>query len=137
MRGRVGIDAQRRRPIRQAVLAGDQVLDARRRCGVRPRDLSIAEMEPEFVRVGATIAIAPTTGCCVGRLLDETDDVVVVDGRGNADCGLLKRRIGAPQSIERGDIGLDVAGLVPVARADFVFLSRDIPRVRGIGVVLD
>ena len=52
-------------------------------------------------------------------------------------AGLLKRRVLVADAIELRDVGLDVAGLVPVALPDLVLLGIQIFLVAGDGFVLE
>ena len=62
----------------------------------------------------------------VDRLLDEADHLAVLDAEEAQIAGLLQRGIAAADVIEPGDIGLDVAGLVPVPDLDLVLLGIEI-----------
>src|SRR2546428_1115781 len=140
------IDAQAHAaPFDRMPLAGHEVLD---RADAVPRivrtDLKIAEMEPELAR---TVAGERNRGrhrvVARDRLLDEADHLLVVH-LGKAEIARLQeRRIVFADPVEAADVVLDVAGLVPVAHLELVFLRVEIfllagnrlpPRQRGGGV---
>src|SRR5579871_2014888 len=134
------IDAQAHTaPFDGLPLASDQVLDkAYRTPGIWRPDLHVAEMEPELPRPAA--GKRDGDGHCVvvrDRFLEKADHLAVVDLREAQVAGLQQCRIGAAQLIEPADIGLDVAGLVPVAHLDLVFLRVEIFLPAGNGLMLD
>src|SRR6202035_3836900 len=52
---------------------------------------------------------------------------LIVEGVVEADAEMrLQRRVSAPDVVEPGDLGDDVAGRLPIPGADFVFLRRGI-----------
>jgi hypothetical protein len=60
----------------------------------------------------------------------------VVDAQEPQISRLLKGGIGLSRAVERGDIGLDVAGLVPVARLELIFFGIEILLAPGNRLVL-
>ena len=73
----------------------------------------------------------------VERFLDEADHVRIVGLQKAQIGGLQQRRVLAADRVELVQIGLDVAGLVPVARPDLVFLGIDIFLAAGQRLVFD
>ena len=56
-------------------------------------------------------------------MFDVGDDRVVLYGQKPDRGGLLQCRVFAPDTIDLGDIRLDVSGLFPIARFQFVFFG--------------
>src|SRR5215813_2381469 len=57
------------------------------------------------------------------RLLDEANDLVVVDLGEAQIAGLQQRRIVPPYPVEATDVAFDIAGPIPVAHLQFIFLG--------------
>src|SRR5215469_7334145 len=124
------IDAQTdTAPLEDVPLAGDQIFDgfdAPARC--RWADLDIAEMKPELARSGLCQRHGDghrIVACY--RFLNETDDLVVIDLGEAQIVGLQQRRIVAPYPVEATDVVFDIAGPIPVANLQFIFVGIEIP----------
>ncbi len=99
-------------------------------------DLNVAERKPEFMRVarqrdGADNRVGP-----IDRFLDEAGNVAVIDGEETQQARLLQRRVRPPGTVELADIGLDVAGSIPVPHLDLIFLGIEIFFAAGNRLVL-
>src|SRR5215471_1013084 len=123
------VDAQAHAaPFERVALAGYQVFD---RLDSVPRpgwtDIDVAKMEPELAR--------PVLGqrhrhrhriLAIDRLLHVANDSSIVDLGEAKPARLQQRGIGAADAVKPADIVLDVAGLVPVAELQLVFLGIEI-----------
>src|SRR5258708_3430616 len=125
----LGIDAQAYAPpFERMTLAGDEIFhgrDGTARIAVTDRDA--AERKPDLARIaGQCDRGHHHIAALVDRFLDEADYIAVLDIDKAQIGGLLQRRIAAPDPVERGDIGLDIARLLPVPNLDLVFLGVEI-----------
>src|SRR5882757_2467506 len=123
-----GIDAQAHAaPFECVTLAGDEIVHGRDRTArFALAGLDVAKREPDLARIARQCDRGRDHIAPVGGLLDEADHIVVLDADEAQIGGLLQRQIAPPDPVERGDIGLDVAGLLPVANPDLVFLGVEI-----------
>src|SRR5262249_62143608 len=126
-------------PLDRVPLAGTEILPRRDLPARALRaDLGIAEMEPELPRAGAAECDRHRNGIAARRrFLDEADDLVVIDEGEAQIAGLQQRGVGAPQSVEAPDVVLDVAGPIPIANLELVFLGIEIFLAAGDRGVLD
>src|SRR5215211_8760407 len=133
------IDAQADAPpFEQMAFAGHQVFnrsDAAAR--IRRADLEIAEMEPELARAMAGDRHRRRHRIVArDRLLDEADDLLVVHLHEAEIARLQKRGVLFADPVEPADIVGDVAGLVPVAHFDLVFLRVQVLLLARNGLML-
>ena len=100
---------------------------ATRRRAPSAADLDVAEMKPELARpVLAQRDRDRHRIVAGGRFLDKADDLGVVERWQSAGWRSAARPDWPPQPVELADIVLDVAGLVPVAHLELVFLGIQI-----------
>src|SRR5262245_60246845 len=123
------VDAQAHAaPFEKMPLAGDEVFDlfdAAADAG-RP-DLDLAEMEPELARRSFRQRHRNRYRVVAGdRFFDVADDFAVVDLGEVQVAGLQQCGIALPDAIEPRDVVLDVAGRVPVAHLELVFLRIEV-----------
>src|SRR5262249_43743958 len=125
-------------PFEQQALAGGEVLDfAHRLPGLAHADVLVTEVQPELLRGVGERDRAGDRVVAADRLLQETDDIVVVDLQELQVAGLLKRAVVTTDLVQPADIILDVARRVPVARLDLVFLGVEIFLAPRDGLVLE
>src|SRR5215813_15061825 len=70
------------------------------------------------------------------RLLDETDDLVVIDLGEAQIAGLQQRRIVPPYPVKATDVAFDIAGPIPVAHPQFIFVGVKIFLLSGYRFML-
>src|SRR3954452_19230073 len=111
-------------PFDRIALARDEVFHRRDGAAlVAGADLDVAKRQPEFVDVARQRDRNRDRIGLIHGLLDETDRVVVFDAEEAQFAGLLQRRVVAPDPVEFGYEGLNVAGLVPIPYLDLVFFG--------------
>ena len=108
--------------------SGEHVLDG---FDASPRlgwaDLDLAEMEPDL----PWALLCQRDRYCDGivgahRFLDIADHVRIIDLRKTEIAGLQQRGIGFANAVERPDIGLDIAGPIPVPGLELVLFRVEV-----------
>ncbi len=100
-------------------------------------DLDIAQRRPEFMDVARQRDGGDDAVGLVDRFLDEGDDVGVLDWEKMQIAGLLQRRVLPAGAVEIAEVGLDIAGLVPIPHLDLVFFGIEIFFPAGDRLVLE
>src|SRR5262245_40893788 len=133
------IDAQTdAAPLEAVPFAADQIFNGfDAPAWARWTDRDIAEMKPELPQS----ALGQRYGdghriVARHRLLDEADDLVVVDLGEAQIAGLQQRRIVPPYPVEATDVAFDIAGPIPVAHLQFIFLGIKVFLLSGYRFVL-
>src|SRR6202165_5718053 len=123
-------------PLDRVSLAGDQVLDRGDVAAIAgAADLDVAERKPEFVHLARQRDGRNDRVGLIDRFLDKADDVAVIDRNEAQLAGLVQRGVFAPGTVEVADVGLDVAGLVPIPHLDLVFFGIEIFFLAGYWIV--
>src|SRR5215831_9461892 len=123
------IDAQPNpAPFEDVPLASDQVFDKfYASAPARRTDLDIAKMKPELAWSGPRQRHGNGDRIVAGhRFLNEADHLAVVDLGKTQIVGLQQGSVVPAYLIETPDVGLDVAGPIPVAHFQFVFLGVEV-----------
>src|SRR6202171_789031 len=100
-----------------------------------PADLDVAERKPEFVHLARQRDGRNDRVGLIDRFLDKADDVAVIDRNEAQLAGLLQRGVFAPGTVEVADVGLDIAGLVPIPHLDLVFFGIELFFLAGYWIV--
>src|ERR1700682_4530350 len=133
------IDAQTNAaPLDGIAFAGDQIFQRGDRAAIAGHaDLDVAEREPEFVYLARERDRDDNAVGLIDRFLDEADDVTVIDRNKAQIACLLQRRVFPAGAVEIADIGLDIAGLVPIPHLDLVFFGIEIFLAAWYGFVFE
>src|SRR5699024_2035170 len=105
-------------------LSGQQVLY--RYC--RPQivvdfHLYVVEREPDLMRIATQRHGSSRDMGAIRGGFDESCAIGIVDCHEAEIAGLLQGGVGAAGEVERSDIGLEIAGPIPIADLDLVFLG--------------
>src|ERR1700738_5063719 len=93
----------------------------------RRADLDLAEMEPELPRALLCQRDRYCDGVVAGhRFLDIADHVLIIDVRKAEIAGLQQRGICFANAVEPSDIGLDIAGPIPVPGLELVLFRVEV-----------